>query len=414
MSEAILEAPTSLQQAMQAHVQQNEPAQAPSQQQAPKTTETTQEQPVQQKETQTQEVQKASADATKPPKKWEQLAKKDEPATEENTTEQTEEEYPESAPQAQNAWTKIKKELKELRAKRAEWDGERSNYTVERQKLDAQIKELSERASKFKDEDLAALQKFREEQAIYNIEQTETYQTQVTRPWQEGNNTLQEVSEYTKIPTDKFKEILVEPNGLLRNSKIGKLLKTARMTDVDGSEVELDPSEIAALTTQISEAGRKLHDATHANKTLKDEAALKGQQRATQEEAAKIKAQQEAKEVWNRSSQEIESTLRVGLKDLIEAGVLKDEDIKQGGGEELAEDPMDRAYAVRASYLVPVMTEALRSAHAKIAQLENERKERQAARPGVKPQPHNGVTGGSQLSLQDAMRAHTQEYGVAR
>lgn len=415
--ETTLEAPPvslneGLKAAMQAEIAYSEAQSNPQQQQAPAPkTEAVQEQPPTQEDATSQEAQKT--DQQKTGKKWEQLAKKEEAAAEEKTAE-VEEEYPDTPPEAQNAWTKIKREVKELRNLRKQLEAEKGSWTAEKTEYETKLKEYNEKVSKFSDADLEALKKYREDEAIYNIERTESFQTRVSKPWNEGNSTLQEVSEYTNIPADKFKEALVEPNSLVRNSKVAKLLKTARLSGPEGEEMELDSAEIAALTSQVTAAGQKLHEATMANKELREEAATKGQQRSVQEEAAKIKAETEAKEVWNRASQEIESSIRVGLKDLVESGDIKEEHLKQGAGEQLSDDPMDRAYAIRASYLVPVMTEALRAARAKIAQLEQDRKDRMATRPGTRPSAPSGIPQERSMSLKDAMRAEQQFQGMSQ
>lgn len=327
---------------------------------------------------------------------WEKLGKTDPP---EERKPEGEQEYPEEPPKEQNAWTKIKRELKELKAERAQWQSERPTY-------EQQLKELKERTSKFSDTDLTDLQKYREEQAIFHVQTTDTYQNEAAKPWNEGNETLRNISEYTKIPADKFKEALMEPNPLVRNREITKILKAAKTTDQhSGEESELDASEIASLAAQVSDAGKKLHDASAAHKRLTDEAALKGQQRATQEEAAKIRAQQESKEVFSRGMKEMTSNMQVQLKDLMEAGYLDQKTFETIAQEDLPTDPMDQIYALHASHMLIPLTQALRQAHAKIAEYEEDRKARMETRPSTRPKPSSGPNGRPNMSLQDAMNA---------
>lgn len=407
MPEAIAEAPVaaeqSLAQAMEAHIQYTEnQGQPPVQQQQEQTTE----EQVQIE----QPVQESSTENTG--KKWEKLGKPAEEKPKEETPE-TEEEYPDGAPKEQNAWTKIKREVKDWRTKHKEWETERTSWTAREQEYETKLKEALEKASKVNESDLQELQKYREERAIYDVQRTDTYQNEAAKPWNEGNSTLKEISEYTRIDVDKFKEVLTEPNSLLRNSKISKLLKTARMPDESGDgEVELDPSEIAALVTQVTDAGKKLHDASAAHKRLTEEAALKGSQRATQEQAAKLKAEQEAKEVYGRGMKEMTTNMQVQLKDLIDAGALDPKVFEDISREELPTDPMDQIYALHASHMLIPMAQQLRQALAKVAELENDRKERQSVRPGTKVTPSQGNKNGRVITLEEAMRAEMQHQGM--
>lgn len=389
--------------AMEAHIKYTE-AQASGASEAPaqtdqKPTEMTSAAPEAQEQPQSPNSNQNAA--TAPEKKgkgmWEKLGKVTEPNPAEKPEAETE--YPEEAPKEQNAWTKIKREVKELKALRTTWDTERAQY-------EARVKELAEKSSQFSDDDVQALKRFREDQAIFDVQRTDTYQNEAAKPWSEGNETLKNISEYTKIPADKFKDALLEPNPLMRNREITKVLKTAKMVDPHtGDELELDASEIASLATQISEAGKKLHDASAAHKRLTEEAALKGQQRATQEEASKIKAQQESKEVFKRGMTEMSSNMKVQLKDLMDDGLLDEKSFESISQEDLPTDLMDQIYALHASHLMIPLTQSLREARAKIAEYEADRQARLGARPSTKPIPTPGGNGKRPMTLQEAMRA---------
>jgi hypothetical protein len=344
-----------------------------------------------------EEAPKADKPAGDKPKPWDRLAKPPEVEKKaEDTADALEaDDLPDDAPKAQNAWTKAKKELKERRAQAAQWEAEKQAWEAEK-------KTLVEKASKVTDEDLTELQRFREEQAIYDVKRTKTYQERAQTPWNEGEATLGEVSEYTKISPDKLKEALLEPNRLARLDLVTELLRTSERT--------IDDARIGALANQVLEAGQKLHAAHLAHKELTEEAAVKGQQRATQEQAAKLKAQTEAKEIHQRGMKEMTTNLQTQLKDLMDDGLLDSKEFESIAEAEMPDDPMDRIYALHASYLLPSMAQSLRKAQAKIREYEADRQARLGTRPSTKPGPPN-QGGKREVSLDEAMKAQMQHQG---
>jgi hypothetical protein len=345
-----------------------------------------------------EEAPKADKPAGDKPKPWDRLAKPPEVEKKaEDTADALEaDDLPDDAPKAQNAWTKAKKELKERRAQAAQWEAEKQAWEAEK-------KTLVEKASKVTDEDLTELQRFREEQAIYDVKRTKTYQERAQTPWNEGEATLGEVSEYTKISPDKLKEALLEPNRLARLDLVTELLRTSERT--------IDDARIGALANQVLEAGQKLHAAHLAHKELTEEAAVKGKQRATMEEASKIKAQTEAKEIHQRGMKEMRTNLeQVQLKDLIEEGLLDPKEFDAVEGIEMPDDPMDRIYMLHTSMLLPAIAQALRQERAKNKQYEADRQARLGARPSTKPgSPNQGAK--REISLDEAMKAQMQHQG---
>jgi hypothetical protein len=344
-----------------------------------------------------EDVPKADKPVSDKSKPWDKLGK---PSEIEKKTEDAPETpegdgLPDDAPKEQHAWTKTKKELRELRTKAAQWEAEKQAWEAEK-------KTLAEKASKVTDEDLAELQRFREEQAIYDVKRTKTYQERAQTPWNEGEATLGEVSEYTKISPDKLKEALLEPNRLARLDLVTELLRTSERT--------IDDARIGALANQVLEAGQKLHAAHLAHKELTEEAAVKGQQRATQEQAAKLKAQTEAKEIHQRGMKEMTTNLQTQLKDLMDDGLLDPKEFESIASAEMPDDPMDRIYALHASYLLPSMAQSLRQAQAKIREYEADRQARLGARPSTKPGPPN-PGGKREISLDEAMKAQMAHQG---
>lgn len=348
-------------------------------------------------EKKTEETAKVEKPAGEKPKPWDKLGKPPEPEKKlEDAPDALEgDDLPDDAPKAQNAWTKAKKEIKEYRAKAAQWEAEKQAWESEK-------KTLAEKASKVTDEDLTELQRFREEQAIYDVKRTKTYQERAQAPWNEGEATLGEVSEYTKISPDKLKEALLEPNRLARLDLVTELLRT--------SDRAIDDARIGALANQVLEAGQKLHAAHLAHKELTEEAAVKGKQRATQEEAAKLKAQTEAKEIHSRGMKEMATNLQTQLKDLMDDGLLDPKEFESIAEAEMPDDPMDRIYALHASYLLPSMAQSLRQAQAKIREYEADRQARLETRPSTKPGPPNQGAK-REMSIDEAMKAQMQHQG---
>lgn len=387
-----------LQAAMKAQMEYNQSQQAPTQEvQKP-----TQDTPKTETEAQTQKTHENAPESQQTDKKrpWDKL-KSEEPA-EQAKLETTEgaDEYPDDAPKAQNAWTSIKKRVKELEALQKTWENERSTWNTEKTQWETHRKQLEEKANSWSEDQLKEYQKLKEREAIEYVEQSEAYQKEAQAPWDRGNAALKEISDYSQVDAKAIREVLMEPNKLTRHDKLVELLGS--------SPKSLSEARIEILAKEAMDAGDDLIKAAEAYGRLTKDAAIKREQVAQQEKAAALKAQEEAKKVLRDAISEVDSGLRVQLKDLLDDGILSEKDLG-GGGEDfdMQQDPMDLAFGTRSAHLLPAMAKALRNARREIAQLKEDQKARQAARPGLKP---NGATNGSKPvpSLKEAMRAHTQ------
>lgn len=334
-------------------------------------------------------------DAKKP---WDKLA----PDPEKEKVEgEPQDDHPDDAPKAQNAWTNIKRELKEARAKLAEWETQKAKtWEQEKAQWEAQRKELEERASQWSEDQLKEYQKLKERDAIEYVTQSKQYQEEAQEPWNRGNSAITEIADYSQIDVKAIKETLLEPNKLLRHEKLVELF--------GGSTKSLSEARVEILANQAMQAGEDLHKAAQAHERLTKDAATKREQVAQQERAAALKAQEEAKIVLRNAIAEVDSGIRVQLKDLVESGILAEKDLEAGSdGFDMQQDPMDLAFGTRSAHLMPILTKKIRSLVAENAQLKAERTARKAAQPGLKV---NGSvhTGPRVPSLQEAMAAHRQ------
>lgn len=386
-------------------------SQPPQQEAAPKPTAKQTQKPVseapkQEVDAEVQSTPETQPETTQSDKKrpWEKLKAEETPEPKEKKVEQSTEDYdgdePPTGDKAQSAWMKRKNRIKELEGITANWEAKAKEWETERSTWNTKQKELEERANQWKDEERQEYQKLKERDAIEYVTQSKQYQEEAQAPWDRGNSSLAEISDYSQVDVKAIKDVLLEPNKLTRHDKLVELLSNSPKT--------ISEARIEILAKEAMDAGDELHKAAQAHERLTKDASTKREQVAQQEKAAALKAQEEAKKVLRESIAEVDSGLKVQLKDLVDEGLLSEKDLN-GGGEEfdMQQDPMDLAFGTRAAHLLPVMTKAIRSLKREIAQLKEDQRARQQARPGLKP---SGATNGSKPvpDLKAAMRAHTQ------
>lgn len=389
-----------LAQAMHAHLAETQAEQG--QAQATEQAEQKPEAQQQQVETKPQEKSTETPETTKKGP-WEKMGKKEEVKVEESSPES--EEYPDDAPKAQNAWTKIKQENKEFKTKLAEWESVKAKqWEQEKAAWENEKKALSEKSAKWDDQKESDYQKMRDRYALDYIKETQEYQTEAQTPWDQGNSAIKDISEYTKLDSKEFKDALMEPNRLARKKALTELIKK--------SEVELADTEIISLADEAFRAGEQIQKAVDAHERLTKDASLKREQALNQEKASSMKAQEEAKQVRNQALNEVLSGMKAQVKDLIESGVLDESDITGAGeGFDMEQDPMDLAFGNAMANLSPKLFAKIRDLQSQVAKLEGERKERNGTKPTLKPSGTTARTNGRspQPSLADAMKAYRNE-----
>jgi len=389
-----------LAQAMHAHISEQKAAesgQAPVQQEAPP------EQKPAPKAEQHPKTEEKPSDTPETAKKgpWEKLGKKEEAKTEETSPEA--EEYPDDAPKAQNAWTKIKQENKEFKAKLAEWESVKAKqWEQEKAAWENEKKALSEKSAKWDDQKESDYQKMRDRYALDYIKETDEYRNEAQSPWDQGNSSIKDISEYTKLDPKDFKDALMEPNRLARKKALTELIKK--------SDVELADTEIISLADEAFRAGEQIQKAVDAHERLTKDASLKREQALNQEKASSMKAQEEAKQVRTQALNEVLSGMKAQIKDIIEAGILDESDVDGAGeGFDMEQDPMDLAFGNAAANLAPKLFSKIRELQGKLDKYEAERKERNGTKPTLKPTGTTvprGTNGAPRQSLDDAMRAY--------
>lgn len=339
-----------------------------------------------------QEVQTDDKAAKKP---WDKLGKPDAKKEAATQTDDLGDIVPEGD-KAQNAWTGIRKEVKQLKTERETWLKERSDF-------EAKVKALEETASQIKPEDSEALKRYREQEAVNYVQRTPEYQEKAAKPYSEGYEVLREVSEFTDLPVGKLQEALLEPNSILRDEKVLALLETSAKDMTDARK--------AALQKAVMDAGAKMNAASVEHQRLTQEASLKKEQLETQTKAQQMKTQEEAKKVFSAAMRETGDGLKVQLADLVESGLISHADIDAIRDEQFTDDPMDRALETYITSLSVPMIRNLRKAlsekDAKIAELEADRKARMATNPSVRT---NGAAKASppETTLGEAMKKHME------
>lgn len=369
--------------------------------QAPQAPQRQQAQPQQQSsQAAAQEVQSdASAETKIEAKPSSKLDKFGKPAEEAKPL--TTEEFGDTVPageKAQNAWTTIKKQVKEYQAKEQAWAKQQAEW-------EAKVKEYESRQSDFSEEDRNALTKYREAEAIDYVTKTTEYVEKAQTPFNQGKSVLMEVSEYTGIPLQKIEESLMEPNSILRDENILTLMET--------SSKEITEARKEALKNRVIEAGDKMNDAVAEHRRLTEDAATKKQQRETAMQAEAMKSKQEAEKVFRSAMAETGDGLKVQLKDLIEQGLLSEKDIDSVAQEKFTDDPMERAIETYITHVSVPLIKNLRQEMARLKaeneQYKADRQARMKAQPGVKPSSSSSNGKAPEMSLTEAMKAHISQ-----
>lgn len=348
--------------------------------------------------------QSAEAQQTEKPAKegpWSKLGKPPEKEKEQTSTDgdDYDGDTPPTGDKAQTAWMKRKHRIKELEAKEQEWTKRQAEY-------DAKLKEYEARTSEFKSEDMEALKRYRENEAIDYVQKTPDYLEKAQKPWDEANHTLMEVVGFTDIPLSELQRVLQQPNSLIRNEEIAALIETSKR--------EMSDARKAAVVDAVFQAGEKMNRAAEEHKRMIAEAGQKKEQRDLAEKASQLKAKEEAQKVFRSSVAEITEGMKGQLADLIEDGTFSKDVFDNLSNIELSDDPMDRGFGeISANLLVGAIAE-LRKAKAEIKQLRADAKARIAARPGLKNTNGTSTNGEPPaMELRDAMKAHLAYTGGA-
>lgn len=339
--------------------------------------------------------QQEAAPKDGPQKPWDKLGK---PPEEAKPQHQNGEEFPDQAPKEQNAWTNIKRRVKEYEAKEQQWQ-------KQQQEWEAKVKEYESRSSEFKPEVFEKLKKYEERYAIDYVQETEDYQKLAAKPYQEGMGVLGEVAEFTGITINQIQNALLERNSILRDEKVLALLDT--------STKEMSDARKAALQKAVMEAGDKLNAASYEHARMMQEAGSRKEQREMAEKASQMKAKEEATKVFRTALSEISQGMKGQMQDLIESGIFKADDF-EFGNVNLTDDVMDRGFGEVVAQLYPKTIKALRSTQQKLAEAEATIKEMRGAQPGVKPGSGSRTNGDRQpsMTLQQAMAASLSRRGL--
>lgn len=367
-------------------------------QQQPQTRQQVQTEPVQQEQVSTQSAQAAAEtqaetqtqDPNKPARPWDKLGKAPEakPANGEEFGDK-----PPEGDKAQNAWTTIKKRVKEYEAKEQTW-------AKQQQEWEQKLKEYEGRTSEFKPEMLERLKRYEEEEAINHVQRTTDYLERAQKPWDESQQTLREVAEYTGLSVQELQKALQNPNRLMRNEELALLLEKEGVR-------EMSEARKLAIINDVFQAGEKANQAAQAHKELTDQAHAKKEQRDMAQKAEQMKAKEESQKVLKAAATEVQDGMKVSFQDLIEAGHLKAKELEFGDLQP-SSDPIDVMFGEYSANLLTVLAPKYRAALAKISELEADRKERMGTNPSVRPTRTNGAPAkyDAEGGLRQAMQEH--------
>lgn len=333
------------------------------------------------------EQQEAKTDPNKPVRPWDKLGKADEKKVE------TQEEFGDKPPEgdkAQNAWTTIKKKVKEYETKEQQWARERAEY-------EQKVKDWESKQNEYKPEILDEWKRYKENEAIDFVQKTTEYQEKAAQPYNQGRSTLKEVSEFTGLPMQQLEEALMEPNSILRDEGVLALLEK--------STKEMSDARKEAIKNRVIEAGDKMNHASAEHERLTKEARAKKEQRDNAQKAAEMKAKEESQKVFKQGVNEIADGLKGQLADLVEAGVLTNDQLDGLKNIELPSDPMDIGFGEIAAQLIVPMRQQISKLLKENKELKEAHKERMASNPSVRPSRQNG-TPAKIPSLQEAIQAH--------
>jgi hypothetical protein len=298
-----------------------------------------------------------------------------------------EDELPDIAPKEQEVWTRTKKENRELKAKFKE--------------LEPKLKELEERASKFDESKLKEYEETIEWRARERFKETPEYKEKAAAPYSEGLTKINQVSEFTGVATKDLMEALMEPNDLLRMTKVNKLMAN--------SGNELDDKAIDASVQAILKADDLIQKGTAEHNRFMEEAQAKREQYETRQSAEKLKAESEAKKIRGEALATTKEELMARMNDLVKAKYISETDFDDFMEAEDSGEPMDAAFRTAMEHMGPKFIKIIRDLAKENKALKDEAKESRGTKPSVNPATPktNGAPAyGSLAEARAAQRGH--------
>jgi hypothetical protein len=306
---------------------------------------------------------------------------------EEQAQEQSQQaEIPDTAPKDQQAWTHLKKSIKEANAKLAELTPIKEQF----EKLQREHEVLKNKPFQLPEDIKGELEDLRTLKAAYDVEDTPEWQQRITVPFQQREGYLKKVAAHYKIDESALLAASDEPDPIVRAEKMEEVLRTG--------EKELPMAQAAMVNQAVNE----LHMIYSEMNNMRQNA--QNVWSAKQGKNAELLKTQETEKTqkWQAAAQDTYQKLHDKLPQFFEDGDFA-ESVK---GASIAEDEPTRAYQAQAGELLPHVVQRLFEAEAKIRQFEAGNQARAAAKPSMTPTdvvlPKE--QGDAPTSLEEAMR----------
>lgn len=286
--------------------------------------------------------------------------------------------------------------------------------------IEPKYKGLSEERTKWEEEkaalqkDRTELEELRRQRDFTDVKKSKRYLEEVETPYQEIASRAQEVAEYAGVDVRALMQAMQNPNSMLREDALTELLQEAKRP--------VKPGNIAALV----EKGSELLKLFGKVEEFEKEASLQKAQYENGQNAAKLKAETEAKEVRTRAHKEIRTNILAQGADVLGSPEFKEifkeaykmdvapddvmDHVMSLGMDFKDGDPMPSAFNAQAQYYIGPLITHSRNQASEIATLKAEIAELTNARPGIKPTAVKPAPGeGKYTSLAEAAAAHKQQ-----
>ncbi len=234
----------------------------------------------------------------------------------------------------------------------------------------------------------AELERHRQREAIFDLENSSDYIKTVTDPLNYIGAEVGEVAEAFKIDQDKLLNAMREPKEWLRNIAIEKVVKAAEKAaltaaDEAGEEAEGIPGGVMST---LANAASRLHKVWQKDAELKQNAShLRQTKEVEQTQKSQLSTAEQEKQ-WEAASNESKAIIETNLGPLFKAmpETKKAELFEAIKHARISDDPVTRAFQAHAPEVLAVMTDFINDLRKENATLKKTQNGLVAAKPGTR------------------------------
>jgi len=298
----------------------------------------------------------------------------------------------ESAPTDQRAWTSTKKERNELRKWREAMEPKLAQFEKDIAERDQKLADFEKKYGPDHEKEYQELKKFR---SVWDVANSPEFDEKIAKPMDANFTGLADICTDLKLD---FSKLLQIADGEFKTNR----QRAIAIEDyLNTSEEQVRPSDI---TDVLRHVGELKEIAAERDRILNEAETGKAKL-----ESDRMLAEQQESQKWDKEIADARENMFKRLHPVF-ADVLKDgsEELKTVQGSAVAETPEELALHAMAYELVPIITNRMRAAEAKLAEIEKKEKAALGTRPGLHastPKPTNG-NGSDHGSLEQAMAAH--------